>query len=249
MSPRRFLITGATGGIGRATLQRLLERGDEILAVGRGLEKLDDLAERSERAESEGYGRLARHRADLMDEGARAQLAQVAAKGSGGLDGVVYIAGRNDRMPFDELDEAHVRGVFELNFFAPLLLVRSLVPYLNEGAVLLFVSSTLASKPVPGSAAYSASKAALESLSRSLAIELGGRKVRALSIAPGLVDTAMLREGRSENDLEFFASLSPLGRIGEPDEIASLIVHALDNAFLTGVTITVDGGSLTGMSR
>jgi len=240
MSRRRYLITGATGGIGRAMLSLLLERGDEIIAAGRSLEKLDELAR------ADHPGELILKRADLMSADDREALAGCAKDG---LDGVIYIAGRNDRALFGDLDEAHVRGVFELNFFAPLLLIKALSERLNEGAALIFISSTLAEKPVPASAAYSASKAALESLSRSLAIEFGSRKIRSLAIAPGLVDTAMLREGRSADDLEFFASLSPLERLGEPEEIASLIVHCLDNAFLTGVTLRADGGALTGSSR
>lgn len=239
MSGRRFLITGATGGIGRATLSALLERGDELIAAGRKLDKLDELSKK--------HGpKLKLHHADLMQDDDRRALVEASSEG---LDGVIFIAGRNDRAPFNELDEEHARSVFELNFFAPLLLIRALNERLNDGAALIFISSTLAEKPVPGSAAYSASKAALESLSRSLAVELGARQIRSLAIAPGLIDTAMLREGRSEEDLEFFASLSPLGRLGESAEIASLIVHCLDNAFLSGMTITADGASLTGFSR
>lgn len=240
MNARRFLIAGATGGIGRATVSALLGRGDELIAAGRAPQKLNDL-------QSGAYaGSLSLYRADLTREADRQALSEAAG---GGLDGVIYIAGRNDRAPIAELSEAHARAVFELNFFAPLLLIRALYDQLNEGAALVFVSSTLADRPVRGSAAYSASKAALESLSRSLAIELGPRKIRSLAIAPGLVDTSMLRAGRSEEDLSFFASLSPLERLGEPEEIAALIVHCLDNAFLSGVTITVDGGSITGFSR
>jgi NAD(P)-dependent dehydrogenase (short-subunit alcohol dehydrogenase family) len=229
------MITGASGGIGRACVERFREAGHHVFAVSRDVASLRSLGEAVTLIE-----------ADLASARGRGLIAERAPAG---LDALVHVAGVNPREPLEAMTEATLREAFEVNFFAPMLLTQALAPRLGEGGAVIFVTSTLAQRAAPSALAYAASKAALEGAMRVLALELGVRGARALAVAPGLVDTNMMREGRSDDDVRALAELSPLGRVGEASEVAAMVLAAAENRFVTGAVIPVDGGMTAGFPR
>jgi NAD(P)-dependent dehydrogenase (short-subunit alcohol dehydrogenase family) len=228
------LITGASGGIGRACVERFREAGYGVVAVARDLRSLENL----------GEGVTAIEASVATEEGRRAIAASVAS-----VDALVHVAGINPREPLASMQEVVLREAFEVNFFAPVLLTQALAPRIASGGAVIFVTSTLAQRAAPAALAYAASKAAFGGAMRVLSLELGARGVRALAVAPGLVDTAMMREGRSDEDVRALAALSPLGRVGEAGEVAELIVAAAENGFMSGAVIPLDGGMTAGFAR
>jgi NAD(P)-dependent dehydrogenase (short-subunit alcohol dehydrogenase family) len=228
------LVTGASGGIGRACVERFREAGYRVVAVARDIRSLEDM----------GEGVTAIEASVATEEGRRAIAASVSS-----IDALVHVAGINPREPLVSMQEPVLREAFEVNFFAPVLLTQALAPRLARGGAVVFVTSTLAQRVAQAALAYASSKAALEGAMRVLALELGAQGVRALAVAPGLVDTAMMREGRSDDDVHALAALSPLGRVGEVREVAELIVASAENAFMSGAVIPLDGGMTAGFSR
>jgi NAD(P)-dependent dehydrogenase (short-subunit alcohol dehydrogenase family) len=159
------------------------------------------------------------------------------------------------------IDEATLRAQLDTNLVAPAMLLEDFAKHLRKrgapGAVVL-VGSTLATRPAPMTAAYAATKAGLHALVRGYALELGPDDIRVNAVAPGIVDTDMIRvlrtragetapEGEARDatiaaQLEAFAALSLLGRNGQPHEIAEAVRYLLDAPFVTGHVHAVDGG-------
>lgn len=245
-----FLVTGASRGIGRAVAEALLFRGDSATLIASG----DRGRATCEALIAGGKSAGLALAADLRSAEERAKL-MFELKGER-FDGVIHAAGVAHHASFARGSEAHLRATFEVNFFAPLLLTRALLPRLNEGASIVFLSSTLAQRSAPGTADYAASKAALESLTRSLAIELSPR-CRVNALAPGLVDTDMAnavrlepgetlseceRDARAEEQRRDLEALHLLGRFGTPVEVARAVLFMLDHAWMTGTILRLDGG-------
>ncbi|MEM6957306.1 MAG: SDR family oxidoreductase [Myxococcota bacterium] len=245
-----FLVTGASRGIGRAIAERLLARGMRVGAVGRDERALRELAKSAPSQVVVMVGDLS-----LPDQ--RSEIARAARSTFGELLGVVLAAGVARHEPFSTLSEKSLRHTFEVNFFSPALLCRDLAPLVAKGGSLTMVSSTLATKPAPNTAAYAASKAALEALTRTMAIELAPH-VRVNAVAPGIVDTAMVRDlrlepgevaptgqalkERLEAQQQSMAELHPLGRLGNATEVARAVDYLIRSNWSTGTVLTLDGG-------
>ncbi len=129
------------------------------------------------------------------------------------------------------------------NLKAPLFLMRDFAKEMvrNESGVIVNISSILAQKAVVGSAVYGATKSALEALTRQFASELGPKGVRVVAIAPGFIETAMTA-GIPEEQRAGIAKDVALGQFGAPEAIAETVWHAIENQYLTGAVIAVDGG-------
>lgn len=236
-SPKRFLVTGASRGIGRALTEQLLEAGCHVAAVARDIASLDALVRESD-------GRAVALAADLTRVSEVEQVLARAVSGIGAIDALVACAGVARHRPLSEIDAAHIDEYHALHVRAPHLLARDLAAHLrgrNARGAIVFVSSTLAQKGVPHTSAYAASKGALLSLTRSLAVELAPL-IRVSCVVPGAIDTDMIRASRSGDEVERLAALHPLGRLGHADEIADAIRYLLDAKFATGTVLTIDGG-------
>jgi 3-oxoacyl-[acyl-carrier protein] reductase len=242
------LVTGATRGIGRACVEQLLARGRRVVACGRDRARLSEL-------EQAHPGRLVGLTVDLTVSGAAVGVVEQALQRVGSLGEVVYAAGIVHYAAVGAVDEASLRMQLELNFVAPFLLLQRAGQHMRtqDGGAMVLIASTLAERGAPSTAAYAASKAALVSAARSFARELAPT-VRVNVIAPGVVDTDMVRVPRRtlapeadraravQLQLEQLRALHPLGRLGTPLDVAEAALYLLDAPWVTGSVLTVDGG-------
>jgi NAD(P)-dependent dehydrogenase (short-subunit alcohol dehydrogenase family) len=246
------LLTGASRGIGRAIARALAARGVRLAVVGR---------DRVTLAAAVGdQGQHALLVADLADPDAAPACVARAVDSLGGLDAFVSCAGVVRYAAIAETDPAEVEQQLAVNFSAPFAMARAAIEPLRESGsgAMVFVTSTLGLAPAPLTSAYSASKAALISACRSLALELAPRGIRVNAVAPGVVDTAMVRvlrpgggagtepEAALRAQLEALRELHPLGRLGRPEDIAQSVLYLLAAPYVTGTVLPVDGGLLLG---
>jgi NAD(P)-dependent dehydrogenase (short-subunit alcohol dehydrogenase family) len=243
MSPPAVIVTGGSRGIGRGIVEALSRRGDSVLAVGR-----DEGALREVRASCGALGCVA----DITDPDGRASILEAALGAFGRVNVLVHSAGQAYRGDFLRAGADAIRAQIELGLEAPAQLTRVVVPKMSEGGVVIFIGSSVAARPAPGLAVYAATKAALEGLTRSLAVELGPLGIRVNGVAPGVVPTAIITGALGESTPEVEAGLDrlrrlhPLGRLGTPDDIAEAIEYLIDANFVTGTVLAVDGGLTLG---
>jgi len=242
----RALITGASSGIGRATALMLASRGAHVALVARDQGALKALADEIGSA----GGRAALCPADLLDVTARERAVREALEALGGLDLLVNAAGV---IKSDSVESATLEGwgwLMELNLTAPFHLLQLSLEALKErrGAV-VNVSSVTGVRAFPGVMSYCVSKAGLEQMTRCAALELAAYGVRVNAVCPGVVRTELhSRSGMDEEAYARFLQHSqgthPLGRVGEPEEVAELITFLGTSAsgWITGVSVPIDGG-------
>jgi len=238
------LVTGAQHGIGRSIAVALSRAGADV-----GINYLDDRAE-AEKAMQEVRA-AGRHglvvRADVGRPGQAQALVAEVVTGLGGLDILVNNAGVFPRVAFLEMSESDWDFVLDVNlkgaFFCAQAAARVMVAGGRRGSII-----NVASQAIRGAVRgvhYSASKGGVVAMTRAMALELARYGIRVNAIAPGLTDTAQPRRGHSEEELAALARAVPLGRMAQPDDIASVAVFLAseDARFITGQTVHVNGGS------
>src|SRR6267142_2384308 len=238
------LVTGAQQGIGRGIALAFAREGADV-----GVNYLDDrgAAEKVAQEIQPAGRRAVLVRADVAQaRDAQAMVAQVLAE-LGGLDVLVNNAGVYPRVPFLEMREIDWDLVLDVNlkggFFCAQAAAGAMIAGGRHGSII-----NLASQAIRGAVRgvhYSASKGGVVAMTRAMALELAPRGIRVNAIAPGLTDTAQPRYGNSEEELAAMATAVPLGRMAQPDDIASVAVFlASDDArHVTGQTVHVNGGS------
>jgi NAD(P)-dependent dehydrogenase (short-subunit alcohol dehydrogenase family) len=243
------LITGGSRGLGRSMALHLAERGVDILFTYRAA-----AAEASEvRERVRAFGRKAAALPlDVADSASFDAFARsVAAElertfGRKQLDYLVNNAGTALHASIAETTGAQLDEMYNVHFKAPFLLTQRLLPLIADGGRVLNVSSGLARFAMPGSSAYGAMKAAVETFTRYLAQELGPRRITANAIAPGAVATdfsgGAVRDNPEIN--QRVASLTALGRVGQPDDIGGAVAMLLspESAWINGQRVEVSGG-------
>jgi NAD(P)-dependent dehydrogenase (short-subunit alcohol dehydrogenase family) len=233
LAGRTALVTGGTAGIGLATARRLVDAGAFVVVTGRN-------RERGEQAQDE-LGPHARFVAvDMADPSGVDQLARDFE-----LDILVNNAARFPAALTVDQGESDFGHTFATNVRGLYFLVAATVPAMirRGGGAIVNITSMAASKAVPGASVYSASKAAVEQLTRTWAVEFGAHNIRVNNVAPGPTATdGVIAEWGSSND-EFGRAL-PLGRTADPAEIAEAIyfLASPSASFITGTTLHVDGG-------
>lgn len=235
----RILISGASSGIGLETARRVVSEGAEVCLVARDPERLQ--------AAAAEFGGSAWHVAcDVADPSSVAALAAEVGARWPGLDGLVNNAGIAPMAGVDDTTTEVWDETFDINVRGPFLLCRELSSLLHGGRSpsVVNVSSTLAEKAIPGMAAYNASKAALNQLTRSLALEWAP-DVRVNAVMPAVIETPIhALRGLSPDQVQEMAGFHPLGRVGQPGDVASLILFLLSDqsSWMTGAVIPIDGG-------
>ena len=236
------IVTGASSGIGRATAAAFADAGAHVLGIGR---RADALAETA--AQHPG---IAAFPADVTQDGGPEAVIQAAVGRWGRIDVLVNNAGVFAAMPLGQATAARITGLLAINVVAPSLLASAALPYLRASrGTIVNVSSTFGHRPAPGAGHYGASKAALEQLTRSWALELAPGHIRVNAVAPGPTDSqALTAAGIPDTVIDQIkaseAARIPLGRRGDPAEIAGWILRLADahTAWLTGQILTIDGG-------
>ncbi|QNH21402.1 NAD(P)-dependent oxidoreductase [Xanthomonas sp. GW] len=233
---KTILVTGASSGIGAAVAALCARLGATLVLNGRDAERLQAVADALH-----GHG----HRSvvgDLTEEATRTRLLEATER----YHGLASCAGMAALVPFRMAAEKHLQQMLAVNYLAPVILTQQLLAKrrLHEGASLVYISALTARAAPPASVGYAASKAALEAAVRTLALEQGKHGIRANCIAPGYVQTPMLRKLGSTANMDERVGPTPLGYI-DPDEIAKGAVYLLSAAsrWVTRTTLTIDGGT------
>lgn len=241
---RHILVTGAASGIGRDTARLLYDLGARLSLVDRDEEGLAALCA------DLGDGAMA-HGADLSDIAAIEPLVARCVAAGGLLNGAVHCAGIQAVNPVRTLQPEGWRRIFAVNTEAALMLGKALSgrkAYAGDNGSLVFISSVMGSVGSVGAISYSMSKAALEGMARSLALELAPRRIRVNCIAPGFVRTPLFERTEKlwdEAAKKAVEDLHPLG-FGEPRDVANAVAFLLADTgrWITGSTLVVDGGYL-----
>jgi NAD(P)-dependent dehydrogenase (short-subunit alcohol dehydrogenase family) len=235
------VITGGNSGIGLATAKEFKAHGARLIIIGRN-------AEAVAKAAKEIGGDTLGITADVSSVADIDRAFQMISKKVGRIDVLFVNAGiakfapvaESDEAMFDEINDANVKGAY--------FTVRSALPLLNEGASVIFTSSSVVHFGMPGASIYAAGKAALNSLAKTLAIELADKKIRVNVVSPGPIATPMFGKlGLPKEAVDQMArgilAQVPLGRFGESEEIAKAVTYlaSSESSYVSGTELLVDG--------
>lgn len=236
------VITGGSSGIGLATARRFVEEGAHVFIMGRRASEL-------EKAKARIGGNVSAVRGDAASLVDLDRLYETVKKEKGRVDVVVASAGFVEHATIDAATPEHFDKTFDLNARGVFFTVQKALPLMKNGGSIVLISSGLHLKGLPAHGTYSATKAAVRSFARTWAMELKGRGIRVNTLSPGAVDTPIIDgqfKTREEADgaRAAFAQMTPLGRIGRPEEMASaaLFLASDDSSYSTGIDLVADGG-------
>lgn len=235
------VITGGSSGIGLAIAKRLIDEGAKVVITGRNAEKLNQAVL-------------------TLGSGAHGMVADVSSMKSlddfykrvkatvGHIDIIVANAGGGEHKPLGQITEQQIDDQFATNVKGVVLTIQQGLPLLNKGSNVVIIGSSASTDPGPTMSIYGGTKAAIRNMVRSWVAELHGSGIRLNIVSPGPTNTDSLRAAfgaNAEEGLAFLKSKSPLGRIGEPEEIAATVAFLAsdDSAYVNGVELFVDGGA------
>ncbi|MBW8332461.1 MAG: SDR family oxidoreductase [Prolixibacteraceae bacterium] len=235
---KTILITGATSGIGRATAIECSKMGARVIITGRKEKSLDDTFKHLK-----GHSHL-KYIADLNQDEEVVELCMNLPE----INGLVHSAGIVKTLPFKFINRTDLNTIFNLNFMVPVLLSQKLIKAkkLKKESSIVFLSSI--EGPIIahiGNSMYSASKGAISSIIKSMALELATKRIRVNSILPGMIETPLIEsEAITKEQLEEEMQKYPLKRYGKPEEIAHAVIYLLSDAssWITGTNLVIDGG-------
>ena len=241
---KNALVTGASLGIGRAAAIELARKGANVAINFRSHR---DAAEEVA-GEIEKLGRQALLvQADVADQQAVEEIVAQTAAEFGSLDCFVSNAAYSDRELMIDADMEGFRRTVDVTMWGAFHGVRAAAQQMvkqGEGGAITVVSSPHGVIPIPTAMAYNMSKAAIDHMARTAAIELAEHRVRVNLVHPGWIDTPGERKFFTDEQLDAGAAKLPWGRLGQPEEIAKAIIYTLspDADYMTGTTLTIDGG-------
>jgi NAD(P)-dependent dehydrogenase (short-subunit alcohol dehydrogenase family) len=241
LSGKRALITGGTSGIGLETAKQFIAEGARVAVTGsstKGIEEAQHVLGKD----------VLVIQSDAGDVAAQKAVAAQVKKAFGGLDVVFINAGIGDFRPVDAFDEAGFDRSFAVNVKGPYFLIQALLPILSNPASIVLNTSINAHIGMPMSSIYAASKAALQSLIRTLSGELIGRGIRVNAVSPGPIATPLHGKiGMDDDAIKGLVTQIPAGRRGDPSEVAKAVVFFAsdESRFTIGAELTIDGGMST----
>jgi NAD(P)-dependent dehydrogenase (short-subunit alcohol dehydrogenase family) len=237
------LITGANSGIGLATARLFAGEGAKVFMTGRRQQELDD-AVASIGGDAQGI------RGDVSSLADLRHLYATISDQAGVIDVLLANAGGGEFLPLEQITEEHYHRTFDTNVKGTIFTVQGALPLMRSGGSIILTGSTAAIKGTPAFSAYSASKAAVRNLARSWIIELAPRGLRVNVLSPGSTSTPGwhgLAETEEQNQQmqALTRAATPLGRLGDPEEIASaaLFLATNESSYVNGAELFVDGGS------
>ena len=238
------IVTGASKGIGAAIARHLAAEGAAVVVNYSSSKEgadhvVDEIAKQG--------GKAIAVRANIARKVEIERLFAETKKAFGKLDILVNNAGVYEFVPLENVTEEHFHKHFDVNVLGPLLATQEATKYFgSEGGSIINISSSASVSAPAVASVYSATKAALDTITKSLAKELGPRKIRVNAINPGMVETEGVRAGGflGSDFQKMFEAQSALGRIGQPDDIAPAVVFLAspDAEWITGETLVVSGG-------
>ena len=235
---KTILVTGVASGMGKATAIACAKMGATIIGADFNADGMADTM-----SQLEGNGHQS-YPINLADENSWGSLLESTPA----LDGIANCAGIANMNPFNFISREEMDKVFNINFFGPVLLTKSLLKAkkLNKGGSVVFVASIDGPRIVHvGNSVYSAGKSALVGMARNMAADLASKKIRVNCVLPGTTDTPLIRTANvTEESLAEVAKTFPLKRFGTPDDMANGIIYFLSDAssFVTGTELVIDGG-------
>ena len=234
---KQILVTGASSGIGKAIAVACAKMGATVIVTGRNVERLNETLNLMSEGDHKAIS------ADLTKAEDIESLVAELPK----LDGLVQCAGVGSRVPCKNIGKEDLQHVFMPNVEAPILFQTAILSKrkINKAASIVYVASRAANAPSVGNAAYSASKGAIISYAKCLALELAPRLIRVNCICPGMVWTELiLKDGVDKEQLEQSQLTYPLKRFGQPEDIANLAIYLLSDAssWMTGASLDISGG-------
>jgi len=244
LTGRRALITGGDSGIGRAVAIAFGREGADVAIAHQPEEEAD--AASTCRVVEEAGRRAVAYAGDVRDEEFATRIVEDAVRDLGGLDIVVLNAGyQKDRDSFETLDTADMDRVFRTNLYGLMYSARAAVPHLQPGASIIVTSSIQAFDPSPGLIDYAMTKAAQVAFVKALAQELGPQGIRVNAVAPGPIWTPLIPATSFDDEkVQTFGSDTPLGRAGQPAELAGAYVYLASEAasYVSAAVLPVTGG-------
>ncbi len=240
LNNKTAIITGGATGIGLACARLFTREGARVAIFGRRQDRLDQAREQI------GDSVLA-VQGDITDEQDIQRLVDTTLKELGQVDILINNAGTFTGGPLHETDTEAWDRVFNINMTGVFQLTRRVLPSMVEqgSGSIIHISSISGMVAMPQTAAYNASKGALNQFSKSIAVEYGAQGIRSNALCPGMIETEMTEEVRQDTALmaEWIKDY-PLGRFGKPEEVAQacLFLASDESAFITGTTLPIDGG-------
>jgi NAD(P)-dependent dehydrogenase (short-subunit alcohol dehydrogenase family) len=236
------VITGGNSGIGLATARRFVDEGAYVFITGRRQSEIDAAVKHIDKNVTGVQG-------DVSNLGDLDLLYDTVKQQKGQIDVLFANAGVIGLLPLGSITEDHFDKIFNINVKGLLFTVQKALPLFQNGGSIILNASVGGSKGFEGSSVYSATKAAIRSFVRSWTVDLKHRKIRVNAISPGPIDTPMTNsmvqsEEQGEQLKTILMSAVPLGRMGNPDEIAAAVsfLASDDSSFVTGIELFVDGG-------
>ena len=246
LAGKKALITGGNSGIGLATARLFIAEGAQVAITGRDQATLDE-------AVAELGPKACAYRADVTVAEDRKRLFGEIARDFGNLDIVFVNAGIAGRTPTGSTDEASFENIIRTNLNAAFFTVNSAFPLLNDNGSIIFNGSVHNYMGQAGLAAYAATKGGVVSMARVIAAELAPRNIRVNVLAPGWTKTPIWKRGprasasaeESTKVADFYSSVIPLGRWGQPEDLAkaALFLASDDSSYVNAVELVVDGGA------
>lgn len=238
------VVTGASKGIGASIAEHLAAEGAKVVV---NYASSKEGADRVVAQIAAKGGKAVAVQANVSKQTDIQRLFAETKKAFGRLDVLVNNAGIYEFAPLEAITAEHFHKHFDLNVLGLILTTQEAVKHFGPaGGSVVNISSVVSGSPMPGAAVYSATKAAVDAVTKSLAKELGPRKIRVNSINPGMIETEGYRAaGIDKSEMrQQMESQTPLGRIGQPNDIAPAAVFFAsdDSAWLTGETLYISGG-------